>query len=125
MCLLLNTGLSMNIQVMYADQSRDSIDREKSVYDLISDNREEIDLGGQSIRARAYLSWFNFRGNDQQKPISALSGGELNRLALAQVVKEGGNLLLGGKSPPSSVLPSFISRPRYFFANRAKYRSNL
>lgn len=83
---------------MYADQDRASVDKEKSVYETISGNSEEIDLGGRSVRARAYLSWFNFRGSDQQKPVGGLSGGELNRLALAQVTKEGGNLLLGGKS---------------------------
>lgn len=81
---------------MYADQNRASVEREKSVYDTVSGNSEEVDLGGHLVRARAYLSWFNFKGSDQQKPVSALSGGELNRLALAQVVKEGGNLLLGG-----------------------------
>lgn len=83
---------------MYADQSRASLDRERTVYDAVSEGNEEINLGGRSVRSRAYLSWFNFRGSDQQKPVSALSGGELNRLALAQVTKGGGNLLLGGKS---------------------------
>lgn len=81
---------------MYADQSRASLDRDKSVFEAVSDGSEEIDLSGRSVRSRAYLSWFNFRGNDQQKPVSALSGGELNRLSLAQVVKSGGNLLLAG-----------------------------
>lgn len=83
---------------MYADQSRASLDRDKSVFEAVSDGSDEIDLGGRTVRSRAYLSWFNFRGNDQQKPVGALSGGELNRLSLAQVVKSGGNLLLAGKA---------------------------
>lgn len=84
------------MQYMYADQNRASVNREKSVFDAVSEGSDEIDLGGRSVRSRAYLSWFNFRGNDQQKPVGALSGGELNRLSLAQVVKTGGNLLLAG-----------------------------
>lgn len=90
--------LRENCQYMYADQNRSSVEQGKSVYETISGNSEEIDLGGRSVRARAYLSWFNFRGSDQQKPVGGLSGGEFNRLALAQVTKAGGNLLLGGKS---------------------------
>lgn len=81
---------------MYADQDRASLDRDRSVFEAVSEGNDEIDLGGRSVRSRAYLSWFNFRGNDQQKPVGALSGGELNRLSLAQVVKTGGNLLLAG-----------------------------
>lgn len=83
---------------MYADQSRASVDKDKTVYETISEGNEELELGGRTVRSRAYLSWFNFRGSDQQKPVGSLSGGELNRLALAQVTKGGGNLLLGGKS---------------------------
>eukprot|EP00178_Gracilaria_changii_P019768 TRINITY_DN572_c0_g1_i4.p1 TRINITY_DN572_c0_g1~~TRINITY_DN572_c0_g1_i4.p1 ORF type:complete len:652 (-),score=112.84 TRINITY_DN572_c0_g1_i4:3920-5875(-) len=80
---------------MYADQSRGSVDRQKSVFETVSDGNDELQLGTRSVKSRAYLSWFNFKGGDQQKPVDALSGGELNRLALAQVVKGGGNLLLG------------------------------
>lgn len=80
---------------MYADQNRASVDREKSVFEAVADNNDEISLGSRTVKSRAYLSWFNFKGGDQQKPVKALSGGELNRLSLAQVTKEGGNLLLG------------------------------
>lgn len=82
---------------MYADQNRASVEEERTVFETISNNADELMLGTRSVKSRAYLSWFNFKGGDQQKPVGALSGGELNRLALAQVVKGGGNLLLGGK----------------------------
>lgn len=82
---------------MYADQNRVSVDKDKTVFEAIADNNDELQLGSRTVKSRAYLSWFNFKGGSQQKPISALSGGELNRLALAQVTKGGGNLLLGGK----------------------------
>jgi len=86
------------MQWMYADQNRASVDKDKSVFEAVADNNDEIRLGSRSVKSRAYLSWFNFKGGDQQKPVKALSGGELNRLSLAQVTKDGGNLLLGGKS---------------------------
>ncbi len=79
---------------MYNSQERDAVDRSKTVFDAIAGNNEEIQLGQRSINARAYLSWFNFKGGDQQKKVEVLSGGELNRLSLAQVTKAGGNLLL-------------------------------
>lgn len=82
---------------MYADQNRASVDRERTVFETVAENNDEIKLGTRSVKSRAYLSWFNFKGGDQQKPVGSLSGGELNRLALAQVTKAGGNLLLGGK----------------------------
>lgn len=82
---------------MYADQDRASIDRERTVFEAVSNNYDEITLGTRTVKSRAYLSWFNFKGSAQQKPVGSLSGGELNRLALAQVTKQGGNLLLGGK----------------------------
>lgn len=81
---------------MYADQNRASVNTDKTVFEAVSDNNDEIILGGRAVKSRAYLSWFNFKGSSQQKPVSGLSGGELNRLALAQVTKGGGNLLLGG-----------------------------
>lgn len=82
---------------MYADQDRASVDRERTVFETVSNNFDEITLGTRTVKSRAYLSWFNFKGSSQQKPVGSLSGGELNRLALAQVTKQGGNLLLGGK----------------------------
>lgn len=81
-------------QVMYNSQERDSVDRDKSVFEAIAENNDEIVLGKRSVKSRAYLSWFNFKGADQQKAVNVLSGGELNRLSLAQVTKAGGNLLL-------------------------------
>lgn len=82
---------------MYADQNRESVEADKTVFEAISNNNDDIELGGRVVKSRAYLSWFNFKGSDQQKRVGSLSGGELNRLALAQVTKEGGNLLLGGR----------------------------
>lgn len=86
----------LQLQPMYADQERVSLDRDRSVFEAVAEGNDELMLGTRTVKSRAYLSWFNFKGGSQQKPISALSGGELNRLALAQVVKSGGNLLLGG-----------------------------
>lgn len=89
--------LLIALQYMYADQNRASVDKGKSVFEAVADNNDDIVLGSRTVKSRAYLSWFNFKGGDQQKPVGSLSGGELNRLALAQVTKAGGNLLLGGK----------------------------
>jgi len=82
------------VRVMYSSQDRDSIDREKTVFNTVAGEAEEITLGTRTVNARAYLGWFNFKGGDQQKKVGVLSGGEMNRLSLAQVSKEGGNLLL-------------------------------
>ncbi|KAL2612599.1 hypothetical protein R1flu_024291 [Riccia fluitans] len=79
---------------LYVDQSRDSLDGDKSVFEEITDGFEEISLGERKVNARAYCTWFNFRSADQQKKVSNLSGGERNRLQLAKVMKKGGNLLL-------------------------------
>jgi energy-dependent translational throttle protein EttA len=79
---------------MYASQDRDALDREKTVFDAISGGNDEMQLGGRTVKSRAYLSWFNFRGAAQQKRVGDLSGGELNRLNLARVTSQGGNLLL-------------------------------
>lgn len=82
------------VKIMYASQTRDAVDRDKTVFEAISDNNDEMQLGLRTVKSRAYLSWFNFRGADQQKRVGDLSGGELNRLNLARVVQSGGNLLL-------------------------------
>jgi ATP-binding cassette ChvD family protein len=82
------------VQLAYVDQSRDSLDGSKSVYDEISGGRETLELGRTKVNARAYCGWFNFRGSDQQKKVGLLSGGERNRVHLAKLLKEGGNLLL-------------------------------
>tara|TARA_R110002096_G_scaffold21043_7_gene68720 strand:+ start:73046 stop:74740 length:1695 start_codon:yes stop_codon:yes gene_type:complete len=82
------------VKISYVDQSHEKLTAEKSIYEIISEGNEEIDLGGRSINARAYLSRFNFAGGDQSKKVGVLSGGERNRLHLAMALKEGGNVLL-------------------------------
>jgi ATPase subunit of ABC transporter with duplicated ATPase domains len=64
------------------------------VYEEISGGAEEVDLGARKVNARAYCGWFNFRSGEQQKKVGVLSGGERNRLHLASVLKQAGNLLL-------------------------------
>jgi energy-dependent translational throttle protein EttA len=82
------------VKISYVDQSHEAIDPEKSVYDVVSDGLENIDLGGKVMNSRAYVSRFNFGGSDQNKKCGVLSGGERNRLHLALALKEGGNVLL-------------------------------
>ncbi len=82
------------VKLAYVDQQHKSIDPEKTVYQVISDNSELIELGGRQINARGYCSRFNFTGGDQEKKCGILSGGERNRLHLAMALKEGGNVLL-------------------------------
>lgn len=79
---------------LYIDQSRESLDPEKSVFEEITDGQEEIFIGERKVNGRAYCSWFNFKSGDQQKKVGMLSGGERNRLQLAKVMKKEGNLLL-------------------------------
>jgi ATPase subunit of ABC transporter with duplicated ATPase domains len=76
------------------DQSRDTLNADKSVYDEISGGLETLELGKLKVNSRAYCSWFNFKGADQQKKVGTLSGGERNRVHLAKVLKSGGNLIL-------------------------------
>ena len=78
----------------YVDQQHKSIDPEKTVYEVISQNSEWIQLGNRQVPARAYVARFNFTGADQEKKCGVLSGGERNRLHLALALKEGGNVLL-------------------------------
>jgi energy-dependent translational throttle protein EttA len=82
------------VQLAYVDQSRDSLAGEKSVYDEISGGQDAIRLGRGEVNARAYCSWFGFKGSDQQKPVKVLSGGERNRVHLAKTLQKGGNLIL-------------------------------
>ncbi len=82
------------VKISYVDQKHESIDPEKSVFDVISGGIDNIDLGGKIINARAYCSKFNFSGSDQNKKCGILSGGERNRLHLALALKDGGNVLL-------------------------------
>jgi energy-dependent translational throttle protein EttA len=78
----------------YIDQSRDSLDGKKTVWEEISDGLDEIDLGKRKMQSRAYCGLFNFRGSDQQKKVGQLSGGERNRVHLAKMLKSGANLLM-------------------------------
>jgi ATP-binding cassette ChvD family protein len=82
------------VKVAYGDQSRESLNAEKTVYEEISGGNELVPLGKREVNARAYCAWFNFRGADQQKKVGTLSGGERNRLMLAKLLQTGGNLLL-------------------------------
>ncbi|MFO7923385.1 MAG: energy-dependent translational throttle protein EttA [Bacteroidales bacterium] len=81
-------------KVAYVDQAHAAIDPEKTVYQVISDNSEFVQLGGRSMNARAYVARFNFSGADQEKKCGVLSGGERNRLHLALTLKENANVLL-------------------------------
>ena len=82
------------VKLAYVDQSRDALSSDKTVWQEISDGRDTIELGKQEIASRAYVSWFNFKGSDQQKLVKNLSGGERNRVHLAKLLKSGGNVLL-------------------------------
>ncbi len=82
------------VKFAYVDQSRGSLDSDKSVYELLSDGAEFIKLGSREINSRAYASRFNFMGADQQKKAGVLSGGERNRLHLGRMLKSGANVLL-------------------------------
>jgi ATP-binding cassette ChvD family protein len=86
--------LGETVKLGYVDQSRDALDPKKSVWDEISDGNDVIMLGKREVPSRAYCGWFNFKGADQQKKVNQLSGGERNRVHLAKMLKEGGNLLL-------------------------------
>ncbi|MFC1660471.1 energy-dependent translational throttle protein EttA [Gemmatimonadota bacterium] len=82
------------VTLAYVDQSRAELDGEKTVFEEVSGGLDSLQFGRLEINPRAYLSWFNFRGADQQKKAGVLSGGERNRLQLAKLLKEGGNVLL-------------------------------
>ena len=82
------------VKLGYVDQSRDSLDPTKAVWEEISGGLDEIDLGKRKVAARAYCASFNFKGADQQKKTGQLSGGERNRVHLAKILKSGANLLL-------------------------------
>ena len=86
--------LGETVRLAYVDQSRDELDSQKSVWETISDGDDIIDLGGVTIKSRAYVARFNFSGSDQQKLVGMLSGGERNRVHLARMLKEGANVLL-------------------------------
>ena len=83
-----------SVQLGYVDQSRDSLDGKKSVWEEISGGADVLLLGKREVNSRAYCSAFNFKGADQQKKVGALSGGERNRVHLAKMLKSGANVLL-------------------------------
>ena len=82
------------VKLGYVDQSRDALDDDKTVWEVISDGLDELELGKRTVPSRAYVSNFNFKGADQQKKVGQLSGGERNRVHLARMLKSGANLLL-------------------------------
>ncbi|NJP53343.1 energy-dependent translational throttle protein EttA [Streptomyces sp. SBST2-5] len=82
------------VKISYVDQSRESIDPDKTLWEVVSDGLDYINVGQVEMPSRAYVSAFGFKGPDQQKPAGVLSGGERNRLNLALTLKQGGNLLL-------------------------------
>ncbi len=82
------------VKLSYVDQSRDTLDAKKSVWEEISDGQDQIKVGDYTIPSRSYLARFNFRGADQQKTVGELSGGERNRVHLAKLLRSGGNVLL-------------------------------
>ena len=86
--------IGKTVEIGYVDQSRDSLDGKKTVWSEISDELDNITIGTYTVASRAYVSRFNFKGEDQQKFIKDLSGGERNRVHLAKLLKSGGNLLL-------------------------------
>ena len=86
--------LGETVQPGYVDQSRDTLQPEKTVWEEISGGHDEIAVGKREVASRAYVSWFNFKGRDQQRRVGTLSGGERNRVHLAKLLQRGSNLLL-------------------------------
>jgi len=86
--------LGETVQLGHVDQSRDSLNADKTVWDEISDGQDELTLGKKAVASRAYVSWFNFKGAQQQRKVGTLSGGERNRVHLAKLLRRGSNLLL-------------------------------
>ncbi len=87
-------SIGESVKISYVDQNREGIDPDKSLWEVVSDGHDNIEVGGAEIPSRAYVSSFGFKGSDQQKKAGILSGGERNRLNLALTLKEGGNLIL-------------------------------
>ena len=86
--------LGETVQISYVDQNREGIDSNKTLWEVVSDGLDYMQVGETEVPSRAYVSAFGFKGSDQQKPAGVLSGGERNRLNLALTLKQGGNLLL-------------------------------
>ena len=86
--------LGETVQLGYVDQSRDALAPNKSVWEEISGGEDELTIGKRPVASRAYVSWFNFKGAQQQRKVGTLSGGERNRVHLAKLLQRGSNLLL-------------------------------
>ena len=86
--------LGETVKIGYVDQSRDALSADKNVWEEITGARDTVELGKREVASRAYVSWFNFKGRDQQRKVGSLSGGERNRVHLAKLLKGGSNLLL-------------------------------
>ena len=87
-------NLGDTVKLAYVDQSRDILDPEKSIWQVIANGQDTVTLGDREVNSRAYVARFNFSGADQQKKVGQLSGGERNRVHLARMLKEGANVLL-------------------------------
>ncbi len=87
-------ALGKTVKLAYVEQTRDVLDPEKQVWEVISDGEDAIQLGNRTVKARAYAARFNFTGADQQKKVGVLSGGERNRVHLARILKAGANVIL-------------------------------
>ncbi len=86
--------IAETVKLAYVDQSRDVLDPNKTIWEMISEGKDIILLGTREVNSRAYVSRFNFSGTDQQKKVGQISGGERNRVHLARMLKEGANVLL-------------------------------
>jgi ATPase subunit of ABC transporter with duplicated ATPase domains len=87
-------NIGETVRLAYVDQSRETLDANKTIWEEISGGLDVVTLGSREVNSRAYVARFNFSGTDQQKKTGALSGGERNRVHLAKVLKEGANVLL-------------------------------
>ena len=86
--------LGESVKLVAIDQTREGLTDANSVFEEVTGGTDEIELGTQSVASRAYVSWFGFKGGDQQKRVQSLSGGERNRVQLAKLLRSGGNVLL-------------------------------
>lgn len=86
--------LGETVKLAYVEQSRETLDPEKTIWEAVSEGKDTIELGTRSVNSRAYVARFNFSGADQQKKVGLLSGGERNRVHLARILKEGANVIL-------------------------------
>jgi ATPase subunit of ABC transporter with duplicated ATPase domains len=89
-----NIRIGDTVKLAYVDQSRDALDPDKTIWEMISDGQDILAIGTRQVNSRAYVSRFNFSGTDQQKKVGTLSGGERNRVHLARMLKEGANVIL-------------------------------